>query len=753
MRHKTIGTGFYNSPRAAAALAIGLALALAGIVATSLPAIARLETQIGLGWLFLLQGPRPAPSDVVVISMDHQSSRRLGLPNVPREWPRTLHARLVEQLMARGVRTIAFDVNFAEARDSIQDAHFASAMRKAGNVLLFAYLRQMPPISSHGLGPIRVETLVPPTEELAQAAAGLAPFPLPVVPTRVSQAWLFKASIGDMPTLPVLALQQYAQPYYPAFRALLAAAGRAVQPQVTMADLPASGADLVTTARRLRELFQRHPALAEVATKKLVHVGAADAAALHRALLTVYSGPDSCYLNFYGPPRSITTVPYHEVLTPDPVRDYLGKEVGLRNKVTFVGFSENFQPEQSDGFYTVFSQPDGLDISGVEIAATIFANLLEGRSVLPLPLGLQLLLIATWGLLVGVLLMIVPGVMAVPAAGLLAAGGIGMAYLLFSAHSTWLPLVVTLLLQLPLGLAAALLGHYLQTQRGREGLQHTLSVYLPRSAVAELARPAAKATQIGRAMFAVCMATDIAGYSALAEDLAPDKLRGLLNRYFAMLFAPVRHHGGEVCDIKGDAMIAVWIEGQPEQLRAAACRAALEIYHAMNSCGHDLQNARLPTRIGLHCGQMQLGTVGSGDHFEYRPVGEIVNTAARLESLSKYLGTWLLASSQVVADLNGIVRRELGCFKPAGKSTPLIVHEILFCSDAADVPPSYNGPTFEHALDEFRAGNWSAAHAAFADYLSTHGHDGPARFYLRMCARYQRKPPAQWDGTITLRDK
>jgi hypothetical protein len=65
MGHETIGTGFYNPPRAAAALAIGLTLALAGIIATSLPAIARLETQIGLGWLFLLRGPRPAPGKVI----------------------------------------------------------------------------------------------------------------------------------------------------------------------------------------------------------------------------------------------------------------------------------------------------------------------------------------------------------------------------------------------------------------------------------------------------------------------------------------------------------------------------------------------------------------------------------------------------------------------------------------------------------------------------------------------------------------
>jgi adenylate cyclase len=736
------------------AIAVGVSLALIGAAAASLPLTARLETQVGLGWLFALRGPRPAPLDVIVVSIDHESSRRLHLPNVPRKWPRGLHARLIERLNARGVRAIAFDVNFVDPGDPIQDAKLARAMRKAGNVLLFEYLRRVSALGMAGedMADLALERRVPPVAPLAKAAAGLAPFPLPKVSARVSQVWLFKPSAGDAPTLPVLALQQYARPHYPAFKDLLAEAWHEPRMIPVGRALPTQDQELVHAVRKLREIFQVHPALVDSVRKSLADADHGSAAAIHRALLETYAGPDARYLDFYGPPRSITTVPYYAVLQPGPVRDHLGAAVDLRDKMVFVGFSENLQPEQSDGFYTVFSQADGLDISGVEIAATTFANLLEGRTVTPLPWSAHLMLIAGWGLLLGVVLVSLPGMMTVPAAGALIAGAVATASYLFNSNGIWLPIAVPVLLQAPLGLGGALLAHYLCMRRGRQRLHETLAVYLPKGAVAELAKPAANATQLGHTTFGVCLATDIARYTALSESMPPDVLRVLLNRYFELLFAPVRRHRGEVYDIKGDAMLAIWTEGRERELRAAACHAALDIFHAVDGFGRDVAGARLPTRIGLHCGEMELGTVGSGDHFEYRPLGDIINTATRIEGLSKHLGTWALASSNVIAGLDDIATREIGCFQPVGKSKPLIIYELLPRTDEA-MAAAHNGVAFDEALREFRAGDWSAAQAAFAEYLSTHERDGPAKFYLRLCARYQRRPPPHWDGTIMLREK
>ena len=80
----------------------GLLATVFGMLAGAVPAVLRLEENLGLGSLFLMRGPREAPAEVVVVGLDKLSSDAFGLPNEPAKWPRTLHAELVERLAAAG---------------------------------------------------------------------------------------------------------------------------------------------------------------------------------------------------------------------------------------------------------------------------------------------------------------------------------------------------------------------------------------------------------------------------------------------------------------------------------------------------------------------------------------------------------------------------------------------------------------------------------------------------------------------------
>jgi len=84
-------------------------------------------------------------------------------------------------------------------------------------------------------------------------------------------------------------------------------------------------------------------------------------------------------------PRTVTTIPYHQALQLDNGSGG-GNGTDLKGKAVFVGLSEVLLAERKDSFYTVFSQANGIFISGVEIAATAFANLAEGRPLKPLRL-------------------------------------------------------------------------------------------------------------------------------------------------------------------------------------------------------------------------------------------------------------------------------------------------------------------------------------------------------------------------------
>jgi hypothetical protein len=101
---------------------------------------------------------------------------------------------------------------------------------------------------------------------------------------------------------------------------------------------------------------------------------------LQAALRDLYTGPGQRYINFYGPPGTIAAVPYHAVISgSDP--NVPPEALDFSGKVVFVGYLDLFDPGQPDRFHTVFTRADGVDLAGVEIAATAFANLLTDRSL------------------------------------------------------------------------------------------------------------------------------------------------------------------------------------------------------------------------------------------------------------------------------------------------------------------------------------------------------------------------------------
>ncbi len=100
---------------------------------------------------------------------------------------------------------------------------------------------------------------------------------------------------------------------------------------------------------------------------------------LLRALLGLYARHPHRLLNFYGPPGTIKTIPYQTVI--HGIDSNQGNnELDLQGKTVFVGFSDLYDPGHPDRFYTVFTGDDGVDLSGVEIAATAFGNLLADSS-------------------------------------------------------------------------------------------------------------------------------------------------------------------------------------------------------------------------------------------------------------------------------------------------------------------------------------------------------------------------------------
>ena len=117
-------------------LLLGLVIATTGLILSFFQFTHELEEDTGLGLLFKLRGPKAAPSDAVVVSIDKDSADQFGIPENPDKWPRSLHARLVEILSKAGASVVTFDVHFIEPRVEKDDRLFAEAIKRAGNVVL-----------------------------------------------------------------------------------------------------------------------------------------------------------------------------------------------------------------------------------------------------------------------------------------------------------------------------------------------------------------------------------------------------------------------------------------------------------------------------------------------------------------------------------------------------------------------------------------------------------------------------------------
>jgi adenylate cyclase len=746
---------------------LGVATAVIGIAASGFAVSSEWEADLGLGLLFRLRGARQGPADIVVVGIDRESSRVFEVPNRPDKWPRRLHARLVDRLAAAGARVIAFDVLFRDRRDPEHDRALAESVRKAGNVLLIEDLVKERGTSLGG-GPAaiehRLQKVTLPFPELAAAAFGTAPFPLPWVPDKLSQFWLFSPEEGepwgDKACLPTLALLAYAMPFFDDLLRLVSETTLEIG-----ADVPEGLArrdSLGDLSLGLRQLLRSHPDLVSTLRTRVTRLSSQEARGALDAVISAYGGPRSRAVNFYGPPRTVTSLSYHCALGVDCGKPHPGHsaqtEAGLRDwvhgKAVFVGFSEWVQMEQKDVFHTHYTQVRGERLSGVEIAATVFSNLREGNTIQTPGAAVHVALITFFGLVLGIGARRLGPSMMLPLAAAVMLLYAAAAYYAFSIHHLWLPLVIPLLVQGPIAIGGGLYWGFRDTRREREQLQKTFGYYLPPAVVAELCGVAGRIPTASRDAYAVCLFSDAERYTTLAEDLSPQALHALLNRYYDALFGPVRRHGGFVSDVVGDAMLALWATAGPDpETRVEACRAALEIM--AGSPGGS--GPYLPTRIGLHCGEVVLGNVGAGEHFEYRAVGDIVNTAQRIEDLNKRLGTRVLASADVIEGLAGglgaVLIREIGRFCFIGKSRPLTLHQLwLPGTEAADLCERRRAG-FAAGLAAFRIQDFGQAGQIFEALLQELGEDGPARFYLALCKRYRRaSPAAPWDGTVYLDD-
>ncbi|MCP1337885.1 CHASE2 domain-containing protein [Futiania mangrovi] len=729
-----------------------------------------IEREFGLGWLFMMRGPAAPPPEVAVVGINSRSGPDLGLARLPRFWPRSLHGTLVRRSMEAGAEAMVFDMDFSQPKDPIDDLLFADAVRAAGSVVLFERLdgHNERLVSGNNVERwVWVETSQPPVEPLAEAARAYAPFPLPKIEKSSFQFWAFKPSADDTPTTAAVAVQLEMLAHHQAWRDMLDRAGvpSDLAPQAGALKAPGTIRDYM---KGLRKYFLGKPFLGQhirdLAQSATLTPEARNAVLILTAL---YAGPDERYTNYYGPPGTIPTLGYQDVVsvedlggTPEAEASEARTRVednarALAGRTVFVGYSDLYSPDQPDRFYTVFTSDRGIDLSGLEIMATSFANLLTDRTIDLPPAWLSLLIVTLLGLAASQLLFWPSAYIGIP---LVLAVGAAYAYgaaHVFARDALWLPMVTPLAVQIPFVIVAGLLGQYLMERRQKLRVGAAMSQYLPEHLVKELTQGRVDTASLNQVVHGVCLATDMSGFSTISEKKSPKELAAFMNAYFEAIAQALKRCNVDVTEFHADTIMCAWI-GEPEDpdVRRNASRAALEVVRAIETFAADDPDVRLTARVGLQDGPFYLGHTGGGGRMSYSILGDPANSAARLEGLNKKLGTRILAAATVVEGLDDFTMRPMGRFGVVGKAKPVPVVEIVVPEATPETDSESLRQGFAAGLAAFAAERWDEARAAFEALAERYPADRAIALYLDVSRRYaQGEVPPEDPTTLTMTEK
>jgi adenylate cyclase len=703
---------------------------------------------------FHLRGARPPASPVVLVVIDDHSIAELG------RWPwsRRRFAELIQRLQGAGAKVIGIDLLFAEAEAPIEgealrrlrqamenldlpppgpvqeaiqrimhqveqaadpDLALATAIRDAGNVVVafavtvgpapppghpphspLAYLRRSAyrTLQSPGAAmpalPLVGVDLLPPIESLGQAAAALG---------HVNVA--FDSDGTPRYDYPVV---RYGEEYYPSFAI-----------QVVRHFL----------GWRLEEV--------KVRFGEGIYLGST----------FIPTDESSRFLvNYAGPRGTFPTYAFVDVWhgrLPDAL---------FKDAIVLIGGA-------ASGLGDTFVTPFSAALPGVERHATIIDSILRQdflhRSAATSLL--DLLAVMTMGLLVGWLCPKCPTFWGSLLALALAGGYLLANLAAFLYAGLWVNLFFPLF-AVVLNQSGVTLFKYLTEERQKRMIRQAFQFYLHPAVVDQVCRHPHLLRLGGEARELTVLFSDIRGFSAIAENLSPERLVRLLNEYFTAMTRVVFKHDGLLDKYIGDGVMAVYGAPLPASDHAyRACCTALDMVSELRALQERWGEEGLPyftIGIGINTAVMVVGNMGSAVRFDYTVMGDGVNVASRLEGANKEYGTTIIISEATWEQVkDSLSTRELDIIRVHGKAQPTRIFEVCGYSPLPSTQRAMLS-NFEAGLRAYRNQRWDEAMRAFQQALDQLPGDAPSQLYLRRCKAFMATPPPpHWDGVFAMPTK
>jgi adenylate cyclase len=723
---------------------------------------------------FSIRGSRPHDTRIVIVGIDEKTLQKIGSFPLPRK----SYGSLIDRLSAGGARVIALDATFPtpesnSAEDALQqlkrqlgasaspavlkkvedleragdqDASFAAALKKAGNVVLGHVF----------LDAAAAKSADP---ELAEAYFNIAwakSFPQ-VFPVKskdghefdMGQAWKIgggkvaegaeanitklaesAASFGFININPdadgtlrhALLIERYQdKDFFPCLDLQVVREYEKIPDQDIAAYISPYGLERIQ--------FGRHQILRTRKGTALIN----------------YAGPYHTYQHY-----SMWDV-ISGALPPETFRD---KIVLVGATALAIGDFRNTPYPAGESAYM-----------GVEVHANIIDNILHsqerGHGFLARGSNEEMIDVAfilIFGLVFGLLAVPIDPVTSTVSVLVILAGYAWFVYFMFAEQGRWLSFVIP---------AGTLVANYavitsfrmIFEEREKRKIRKTFSQYLSPDVIGLIEKDPQKYVRPGGEMKELTvMFSDIRGFTTISEGLTPGQLVGLLNEYLGEMTEIVFANQGTLDKYIGDAVMAFWGSPYPQEDHAfRACSCALQMIRGLDKLNAKWQaEGRRPLSIGigLNTGMLNVGNMGSAKRLAWTVMGDNVNLASRLEGINKEYQTQIVISEATYRQVSQqFVCRELDKIRVKGKKQPVNIYELL---DVISEKSKYDSllTQFDQAVAAYRSQDWRAAAGKLGQLLAAYPDDGPTQVFLQRAVEFlENAPEPDWDGVYEMKTK
>lgn len=396
---------------------------------------------------------------------------------------------------------------------------------------------------------------------------------------------------------------------------------------------------------------------------------------------------------------------------------------------------------------------------GVEIHANMIAGILDGNIKYTPSYAqvLEVLQVFFAGLMVTLILPFVGAIFSTIIVAVMIALGVVFNFFLWQQLNLVLPLALSIVTIVLIYVGNLLAGYFVET-RLKKQMSGLFSQYVPAELVEKMAEDPKSYGMQGKDATLTILFSDIRGFTGIAEQLSATDLTAYVNEYFNTMTAIIMKEMGTLDKYIGDAIMAFW--GAPiDNPRHAyyALRAAFGMRDAARALSESFAARGMPPfsiGIGLNCGNVRVGDMGSDLRRSYTVMGDPVNLTSRLEGLTKLYSADILVTSFVVDMVPEFEYRKVDRVRVKGKNIAVTIYEPIGASDALSHEVKQSLFAWEEALEFYFQRDWVQFIDRLSEIRQSFGNHPIYDLYETRVAFYQENtPPEDWDGVTTMTSK